>query len=57
MALLDGPEDDEPCADGKAAAMRGALVKSRAALIADRTKKAADAKAANNCGDNRFTFL
>ena len=58
LAILDKTKDeeDEP-PDGTAAAMRGAIVKSRAALIADRAKKAADAKAANNCGDGRFTFL
>ena len=56
LAILDKKEEDEPPA-GTAAAMRKAIVASRAALIADRAKKAADAKAANNCGDNRFTFL
>ena len=57
LAILDtNKEEDEPPA-GTAAAMRKAIVMSRAALIADRAKKAADAKAANNCGDNRFTFL
>jgi hypothetical protein len=52
----DDKEEDEPPAR-TAAAMRKAIVMKRAALIADRAKKAADAKAANNCGDNRFTFL
>ena len=57
MAILDqAKEEDEPLA-GTAAAMRGAIVKNRASLIADRAKKAADVKAAYNCGDNRFTFL
>ena len=71
LAILDKKEENEPPA-GTAAAMRKAIVASRAALIADRAKKAADAKAAliadrakkaadakaaNNCGDNRFTFL
>ena len=49
LAILDKKEEDEPPA-GTAAAMRKAIVASRAALIADRAKKAADAKAANNCG-------
>ena len=50
LAILDtNKEEDEPPA-GTAAAMRKAIVASRAALIADRAKKAADAKAANNCG-------
>ena len=57
LAILDqAKEEDEPLA-GTAAAMRGAIVKNRASLIADRAKKAADVKAAYNCGDNRFTFL
>lgn len=45
LAILDGPEHVEPPADGTAAAMRGAIVRTRASLIADRAKKAADAKA------------
>ena len=49
LAILDKKEEAEPPA-GTAAAMRKAIVASRAALIADRAKKAADAKAANNCG-------
>ena len=55
LAILDkNKEEDEP-PDGTAAAMRGAIVMSRASLIADRAKKAADVKKAAN--NNRFTFL
>ena len=56
LALVDGPVDGGP-PDAKAAAMREAIVRSRAALIADRAKKTKDDKAANNCGDSRFTLL